>query len=474
MTQLRARARRFWREYTRMRTAILFLIGLIALVLVGSFVPQQDTSAQTKVDDFLAGHHSLNALGTTLGLPLTEVFVSPLFFALLASLYIALAACVLRRGRALVVRTLRGHPRTPQYWGEWGSWLFHASFFVLLVAVCWGKATGYQGIVTVTEGQRVTEARSDYDTIQEGLLFDGRHAGYQVQLNRFAATYQASGAPRDFVSNVTVFDRGRAVQTRDIRVNEFLGYRGVDFYQQDYGWSPRVVVRNPQGRVVYDGFLQFFGGMKNVQTGVLKVPDFGYTIPGGRAPVQLGAKLAIFPDARTTVPLAADGTLDTANPQYAPGGQEARNPVLQVQLYVGDLGLNSGRTQDVNGLDTARMTPYFADAHAVPLPLRGSLPLVLPGPSGQPVTFSVAFPELRQYSLFLVKRDNGVPLVYLSFGTIMTGLMVKLYIKPAVESRLRRRRRGLPAAERGGGPNPAPEPERELVSAGSDRDWSSQ
>ena len=458
-----------------MRTAIFFLIGLILLVLVGSFVPQQDTSAQTKVDDFLASHHSLNALGAAVGLPLTEVFVSPLFFLLLGSLYIALGACVLRRGRALVARTRRGYPRTPQYWGEWGSWLFHTSFFLLLIAVCWGKATGYQGIVTVTEGQRVTEARSDYDTIQEGLLFNGHHAGYQVQLNHFAATYQANGAPQDFVSNVTVFDHGRAVETRNIRVNDFLGYRGVDFYQQDYGWAPRMVVRNPQGRVVYDGFVQFFGGMKNVQTGVLKVPDFGYTIPGARAPVQLGAKLAIFPDARTTVRVNPDGSLDVSNPHYAPGGQEARNPVLQVQLYVGDLGLNSGRSQNVNGLDTTGMTPYFADAHPLALPLHGNLPLVLPGANGAPVTFSVSFPELRQYSLFLVKRDNGVPLVYLSFGTIMTGLMVKLYVKPLVESRLRRRRadRRGPPGDGAAPPQPEAEPQRELVRAGAGRDRSS-
>ena len=97
-----------------MRTAIGFLIGLVLIVLVGSFVPQQETSDPSKVDAFLSGHHNLNDLGSRIGLPLTEVFVSPLLYVLLASLYIALAACVLRRGRALVVRTLRGYPRTPQ------------------------------------------------------------------------------------------------------------------------------------------------------------------------------------------------------------------------------------------------------------------------------------------------------------------------------------------------------------------------
>ena len=97
-----------------MRTAIFFLIGVVLIVLVGSFVPQQDTSAQAKVDLFTANHGHLNELATRVGLPLTEVFVSPLFLALLASLYVALGACVLRRGRALVMRTIRRQPRTTQ------------------------------------------------------------------------------------------------------------------------------------------------------------------------------------------------------------------------------------------------------------------------------------------------------------------------------------------------------------------------
>ena len=108
--RLRERASAFWREYTRMRTAILFLIGIALIVLVGSFVPQQDTSQQAKVDEFLGAHRHLDTLATHLGLPLTQVFVSPLFYVLLGSLYIALASCVLRRGTALVRRTLRRHP----------------------------------------------------------------------------------------------------------------------------------------------------------------------------------------------------------------------------------------------------------------------------------------------------------------------------------------------------------------------------
>jgi cytochrome c biogenesis protein len=445
---LRERLRHFWREYTRMRTAIFFLIGVVLIVLVGSFVPQQDTSAQTKVDQFLADHANLNDLASHVGLPLTQVFVAPLFFVLLGSLYVALGACVIRRGRALVMRTIRRHPRSPQYWGEWGSWLFHTSFFLLLVAVVWGKATGFQGIVTVTEGQRVTEARADFDTLQEGLLFDGRHAGYQVQLNSFRATYQPNGQPKDYVSNVTVYDNGRPVLTKDIRVNDFLGYRDVDFYQQDYGWAPHIVVTNPAGKVVYDGTVEFFGAQKNVQTGILKVPDFGYTVPGAQQPLQIGARMAVFPDARTVAHVNPDGSIDPSQVDYQPGGEQSRHPVLQMQLWIGDLGLDRGQPQNVNELDTGHMSPYLLDSASggdVPFPIAmgESKQLVLPGTdSAHSATFTVSFPDMRQYSLFMVKKDDGVPLVYATFLSIMTGLMVKLYLKPLLDRRRRSRRSG--------------------------------
>lgn len=458
--RLRERASRFWREYTRMRTAILFLIGIALIVLIGSFVPQQETSAQTKVDEFQLTHHNLDVLASHLGLPLTQVFVSPLFYVLLGSLYIALASCVLRRGTALVRRTVRGHPRTPQYWGEWGSWLFHSSFFLLLIAVVWGKATGFEGIATVTEGERVTETRTGFDTLREGFLFDGRHAGYQVGLNSFHASYAATGAPTDYVSNVTVYDRGRAVETRDIRVNDFLGYRDVDFYQQDYGWAPHVVVRNPAGRTVFDGRVQLFGGDKSAQTGVLKVPDFGYRIPGANRPLQLGAKLVVFPDARTQQRVGDGGAIIPGSTGYAPGGQEARNPVLLVQLFVGDLGLDSGRPQDVTQLDTQAMSPYFRDGRSLPVPLKESLHLPIAGTdcSGpNAACFTLAFPDLRQYSLFHVKKDNGVPLVYASFVLVMVGLLTKLYLRPLLESRRRRRRGPVVAPLPEAAPIPAPD-----------------
>ncbi|MBV8445671.1 MAG: cytochrome c biogenesis protein ResB, partial [Candidatus Dormibacteraeota bacterium] len=431
----------FWHEYTRMRTAIFFLMGVVAIVLIGSFVPQDGTSDPGKVQAFLTSYPTLNGLMARLGLPPTDVFVSPVFYVLLGSLYIALAACVLRRGKALIVRTIRRYPRTPQYWGELGSWTFHTAFFLLLVAVVWGKATGFTGLVAVTQGQSFTESRAGYDQLQEGLLFNGQHTGFTMLLNSFNASFASNGEASDYVSDVSVYVKGTLQMRKDVRVNDFLSYDGINVYQQDYGWAPHLVVRNPSGAVVFDAPIQLFGTDKSQQTGVLKVPDFDYRIPGAAQTLQIGARLALFPDARVIPDVGSNGVIDPTQTQYGPGSELPRNPVLEMQLFVGDLGLNGGQPQNVNALDTDAMQPYFSDAHVLPLALGQTQTLDLPGASGKQVPFSIAFTSLPRYSLFQVSKDSGVLLVYTTFVLVMVGLLTKLYLRPLLERRQRRTRR---------------------------------
>jgi cytochrome c biogenesis protein len=454
-----------------MRTAIFLLLGILVIVLIGSFIPQQNTSDPGKVEAFLTAWPNLNVLFADLQLPLTQVFVSPVFYVLLGLLYVSLGWCVIRRARALVMRTLRGYKRTPQYWGEWGSWLFHTSFFLLLIAVVWGKATGYQGLVTVTDGQSFTNTPSGYDTLQQGLFFNGNYAPFTIRLNNFDATYAPNGEASDYVSNVSVLDHGKLLQTKDIRVNDFLSVDGVNVYQQDYGWAPTIVVKNPAGQTVFDGPIQFFDGPSNVGDkalgdGVLKVPDFDYTIGGAAQAVQIGAKMSFFPDATLLPSVGSNGAIDPTATTYGPGGVSARNPVIELQLYVGNLGLNSGAPQNVNQLDTSAMQPYFADAHVVPILLGQSLQLPIDTVNGKNVDFTISFPSIHQYSLFQVNDDSGVLLVYTSFILIMTGLLTKLYLRPLLE-RLQRKRKGPITLDRrwssesSGEPQPDPDPDRE-------------
>jgi len=39
-----------------------------------------------------------------------------------------------------------------------------------------------------------------------------------------------------------------------------------------------------------------------------------------------------------------------------------------------------------------------------------------------------------------VSKDSGVPLIYVTFGLVMCGLLIKLYVRPLLERRARGRR----------------------------------
>jgi cytochrome c biogenesis protein ResB len=71
------------------------------------------------------------------------------------------------------------------------------------------------------------------------------------------------------------------------------------------------------------------------------------------------------------------------------------------------------------------------------------MPLPIDTKNGKSVDFSISFPSVTQYSLFQVNDDQGVLLVYTAFILIMTGLLTKLYLRPFLERRQRKRRQPI-------------------------------
>ncbi len=296
-----------------MRTAIFLLLGILLIVLIGSFVPQQNTSDPGKVEAFLTAWPNLNVVFADLQLPLTQVFVSPVFYVLLGLLYVSLGWCVIRRGRALIMRTLRGYQRTPQYWGEWGSWLFHSSFFLLLIAVVWGKATGYQGLVALTEGQSFTNTPSGYDTLQQGLLFSGNYAPFTVASQQLRGHIRAPTArPATTSATSASSTAAGSCRPRNIRVNDFLSVDGVNVYQQDYGWAPTIVVKNPAGRWCStdrssSSTIPATSATRRWATACSRSRTSATRSRASSQAIQIGAKMSFFPDATLLPSVGSNG-----------------------------------------------------------------------------------------------------------------------------------------------------------------------
>ena len=418
-------ARREWKTLARMRTAII-LLGIVAgLSIIATLLPQRVLQPE-KASAYLQTHQVLGPIWDQLGL--FSVYESwPLVVAVVL-MYVSLGNCVITRGRALYRRWRRHLPRNHQFIGEAGSLVFHLSFFVLLAGILYGKAAGFSAFVNVIEGQSVVEARPSYDQVEEGVLFSAdQHKGYEVHVDSFHAAYYTSGKPKDFVSHVVVLDQGRKVMEKDIRVNQYLEYRGVKFYQGSYGWAPVIQVTDPAGKLVFDSPVIFFGE-PTLSNGILKVPSAG---PPGQ---QLGALMFFAPDVQSGHSGAQAGTANL------------NNPAVTYRFFKGDLQAN--RTQNVNELDTSRMTQLATGG-------------ILLGQSADlPGGYRVSFPRVLQYTGLQVTDDPGVPIIWLAFVLMLGGLVVRLYLDPLLKMREQRRAAAVPEARAAAavGRLPAPRP----------------
>jgi cytochrome c biogenesis protein len=374
-----------------MRTAIILLAILAALATVGTLLPQIPQNP-TGVMGYVERHPFTAPWFARLGL--FDVFSSWLFIVTAVLMYTSIGASMFVRVPAAWRRGKVRAQRTRGFWAELASIVFHASFFLLLVGVVYGKAAGFTGNVAVVEGDTITEARANYDNLSEGVLAGG-HAGFQVQVDRFQVSYWPSGQPRDFVSRVRIYDGGKTVETNDVRVNHYLDYRGVKIYQTGYGWAPTLRIDTPDGRTVANAPTIFLGDPP-LSNGVVKAPS------AGRGDQQLAVSAIFIPDPQ----LQGDA--------IAPGGPTPRLPLLLVRLYRGNLHLD--RAQNVYSLDTTGLD----------LRWRGALRLndSVTTPDGVRLSFT----GLRRYTDLEFNKDPGVPVVLAAFAIGLSALLLSLYL----------------------------------------------
>jgi cytochrome c biogenesis protein len=402
---LRFYAWREWKTLRRMRTAVILLAIIAGFSVIATELPQRALQPE-RVSGYIQTHTLLGPWFDRLGF--FAVYESwPLIVAVLL-MYVSLGNCVITRGHALYKRWRKKLPRNPQFIGEAGSLVFHLSFFVLLLGVLYNLAGGFTAFVNVVEGDSVVEARPSYDQIEEGLLYNPTsHRGFEVRVDRFNASYYNSGKPSDFVTHAEVFDQGRKVAEKDIRVNQYLAYNDVKFYQASYGWAPVVQVTDPNGKVVFDSPVVMFGDPA-FSNGVLKIPAAG--APGQ----QLGARMFFAPDIQGTAQNPVAGTANLVNPG------------LSMIFFQGDL--HADRVQNVYDLDVTAMKELWQGGLFV-------------GQSARlPNGYLVSFARVARYTGLQVTYAPGLPIIYASFALMLGGLLVRLYLRPLLEWRLRRRR----------------------------------
>jgi len=461
-----------WRQLTSMRVALMLLMLLAVAAVPGSVLPQRNQDA-AGVIEYLADHPTAGEWLDRAGF--FDVYSSVWFSAIYILLFVSLVGCILPRSMAHY-RALRGRPprvpfrfdrfpaqasattdaspeevadavaarlrgtipwlptfrvdrgteparasRAPSatvsaergYLRETGNLVFHLALVGLLVSVATGQLLHYRGQAIVTEGRGFANAVVDYDTFDKGSWFRPESlVPFSMTLDRFVSEFAsdtvAFAQARDFTAHVTVTEPSGEQRPETVKVNHPLVVDGAKIYLQGNGFAPDITVRDAEGEVAFSGRVTFIPeDTMYTSRGVVKVPDVS---PGLD---QIGLVGYFLP----TAEVDEDGSARSAFPQPV-------DPLLVLEVYTGDLGLDDGSPQNVYELDTASLTPAVeGSGERVKVLARPGETVDLPDGLG---TLTLG-EELPRYVALDLRHDPSLAYVLVFALLALGGLTVSLF-----------------------------------------------
>ena len=195
-------------------------------------------------------------------------------------------------------------------------------------------------------GSGFTNSTPQYDEFAPGSLYDPVNLeplsftvdDFEV---RFLEGGPANGQPEYFRAPISYrADLDAPVEKHTLEVNKPLVLDGVSVFLVGHGYAPDFTVTDGSGEVAWDAPVPFLPQDATFASfGVLKVQ--------GAQPEQLAFDGLFLP----TYGFTMERGPFSAFP-------DARNPVVTMTGYYGDLGLDDGEPQSVYALDTDEMTQF--------------------------------------------------------------------------------------------------------------------
>ena len=120
-------------------------------------------------------------------------------------------------------------------WTRLGVLAVHTSIIVIFIGAIIGSVFGFKASVMIPEGAATDRVYAFGSAAQIPL-------GFQVRCDEFKVEFYDNGAPKEYLSVLTVIENGRELFSRSIEVNDPLDHRGLTFYQSSYeGYNEYLV-----------------------------------------------------------------------------------------------------------------------------------------------------------------------------------------------------------------------------------------
>ena len=417
----------FWRQLTSMRTA-LFLLLLLAIAAVPGSVYPQRSADPNGVRIFFDNNPDVAEVMDDF--QLFDVYTSVWFSSIYILLFVSLVGCVVPRTK-VHFEALRAQPvQTPQnlkrmpvhqkakdqagyletalqvlksmrykvamhqdsvsaekgYIKETGNLVFHFSLIGVLIAVGVGGGLSFSGQRVLVVGDSFVNNLASYDSFSPGPFFDeAQLEPFSVRLDDFQVLYDLQnpnnlGQPIDFIASVT--SKGKQ---SEVRVNYPLEAPGASIYLTGNGFAPVITVFDGEGNVAFSGPSVFLPQDSNMTSlGVIKVPD--------ALPKQVGIIAFFYPTAEQL----ESGAYTSIYP-------DPIDPLMTMNVYSGDLGLDEGIPKNVFALDTENLEVVASrDGPNDPIQLRIGETVELPNQLGK-----VRFDGLLRFASLDVAYNPG-------------------------------------------------------------------
>ncbi len=453
-------ARFAWRQLTSMRTALVLLLLLAVAAIPGSLVPQRSADPNGVVQ---FERNNPDLFPVLDALQVFDTYTSVWFSAIYLLLFISLIGCIiprtqhhykalrarppatparldrlvghterrasvdietalaeahrlLRRQRFRVERYGNSHGAQSLsaergYLRETGNLVFHMALVGVLATIGLAGGFGYNGQRVIVQGQTFTNQLTSYDSFSPGRFFDEtRLDPFSIRLDEFEAVYDLDTTtgrpiPLDFTAAVTVGENSES-RAEIVKVNEPLPIGATNAYLLGNGFAPWITVFDAEGTAVFGQPVPFLPQDANLTSlGVVKVPDgldeqlgmIGFFYPSAVA-LESGALSSIFP--------------------------EPDNPIVTLNVFEGDLGLNEGVPRNAYSLNTddlEQITGGETGVDSIVLQLGESAEL----PDGRG---SVEFTSLPRFVSLDIHHDPTQAGVLVSSLLVLAGLLTSLFV----------------------------------------------
>lgn len=236
------------------RLAFVLIAVLVLFLILSALIPQRDISEDQILDwqEFLGDKYVvIDKLG------LDRIYFTPTFFIVLGLLAVNLLFGSIKRFR-IVLKAERTLLKTRHL----GSILFHLSLILIMVAVILNFLYKYHSVLAMTEGQSLSDRPESYHHEFRGPLYADDYDRFTVSLTDIKSR-DGDNSSLGKIASIAIQTDGTNF-AEEISTNYPFKWQELEFhYGLKSGYSPEVLLTDPDGNVLFRSFVRIANRKEN-------------------------------------------------------------------------------------------------------------------------------------------------------------------------------------------------------------------